>query len=237
MSLLLLVRHGQASFLSQDYDRLSPLGENQSRLLGTYWAERGLVIDQVYLGPRRRHAQTHDAVAAVYRTHGFVWPEPTLLSELDEYQAEPLLKRSLPGLMARDPLIREWAAAPIEGEDAASHRFQKVFEIVTRMWVRGELDVPDIESWRNFRGRVEAGIKRMIEAAGKGKTLVAFTSAGVLAAASAFALSLSDEKTLELSWVVRNAALAEFFFTTDRFSLSAFNATPHLSDLSLWTYR
>ncbi len=34
MGTLYLVRHGQASFGSDDYDRLSPLGQRQSQRLG-----------------------------------------------------------------------------------------------------------------------------------------------------------------------------------------------------------
>ena len=34
MALLTLVRHGQASYLQQNYDELSPLGEQQARMLG-----------------------------------------------------------------------------------------------------------------------------------------------------------------------------------------------------------
>ena len=38
MSVLLLVRHGQASWGSADYDVLSDLGHEQSRLLGKHLA-------------------------------------------------------------------------------------------------------------------------------------------------------------------------------------------------------
>ena len=38
MSRLFVIRHGQASFLADDYDQLSPLGEEQGRALGAYWA-------------------------------------------------------------------------------------------------------------------------------------------------------------------------------------------------------
>ena len=37
MSVLLLVRHGQASWGSADYDVLSDRGHEQSRLLGRHW--------------------------------------------------------------------------------------------------------------------------------------------------------------------------------------------------------
>ena len=235
MSVLLLVRHGQASFLSDEYDRLSPLGERQSRLLANDWADRGLVFDHVYVGPRRRHQQTHDAVASVYRERRLPWPDPVALPALDEYQAIQLMKRSLPSLTQQDPAIREWVAAFQQGGGAAKREFDRVFGKVARMWVRGELDVPDIESWPEFRARVEAGIEKMTRVVGNGKTIAAFTSAGAIAAAAGFALGLGNEKTLELSWVVSNAAYTEFLFSDGRFSLSRFNAIPHITDPGLVT--
>ena len=51
-----------------------------------------------------------------------------------------------------------------------------------------------------------------------------------------FALKLDDEKTLELSWVVRNAAYTDFLFSRGRFSLVTFNAVPHLSSPDLQTF-
>ena len=63
MSQVLLVRHGQASWGSADYDVLSDLGERQSRMLGEALATRG--------GPRpgragamRRHRQTAEQAVA-----------------------------------------------------------------------------------------------------------------------------------------------------------------------------
>ena len=50
VSVLLLVRHGQASWGADDYDRLSPLGEEQSRLLGAALAARGVRPDLVVRG-------------------------------------------------------------------------------------------------------------------------------------------------------------------------------------------
>ena len=65
---------------------------------------------------------------------------------------------------------------------------------------------------------------------GRKKKVAAFSSGGPVAAAMGAALNLDDEKTLELSWVVRNAAYAEFLFSSGRFSLMTFNAVPHLTD-------
>src|SRR6516162_5045187 len=106
MSRLFLVRHGQASFLERNYDKLSPLGERQGRILGEYWAGLGLCFDRVYSGPRVRQQATARIVGEVYRNAGVHWPEPVVLETFDEFQAEIVLERSLPALLERDSEIR-----------------------------------------------------------------------------------------------------------------------------------
>ena len=104
------------------------------------------------------------------------------------------------------------------------------------MWVRRELSLPDLEAWQEFRGRVNRGLAKITEAAGSKKKVAAFSSGGPVAAALGCALNLDDEKTLELSWVVRNAAYTEFLFSWGRFSLVTFNAVPHLTSPHLLTF-
>ena len=58
---LLLVRHGQASWGSEDYDVLSETGWEQSRLLGKALAARGIVPDVAVQGGMRRHRETAEA--------------------------------------------------------------------------------------------------------------------------------------------------------------------------------
>ena len=58
MAELWLVRHAQASFGTDDYDRLSELGHRQSRWLGQWFADRDIVFDRVVTGSLRRHRET-----------------------------------------------------------------------------------------------------------------------------------------------------------------------------------
>src|SRR5262249_45149663 len=102
MSDLVLVRHAQASFLADDYDRLSPLGESQAEPLGAEWARRSVRFDEVYTGPRRRQQQTAERVGAAYRASGLGWPEPVVVDELDEYDLTGLLERLAPALCRSD---------------------------------------------------------------------------------------------------------------------------------------
>jgi broad specificity phosphatase PhoE len=236
MSLLFLVRHGQASFDRDDYDQLSPQGVEQARLLGIHWTELNLIFDHIYVGPRRRHRQTLDAVAAVYRERGLNWPEPIELTELDEHFGYDVFTRSLPGLLKRDPAIREMKEKLRKNSDTAQRDYLRLFQKVTQMWVRRELSLPDLEAWHDFRRRVQRGLAKMTEAAGSKRKLAAFTSGGTMAAAMGLALNLDDEKTLELMWVVHNAAYTEFLFSRGRFSMMTFNAIPHLTKPHLLTF-
>ena len=57
-----------------------------------------------------------------------------------------------------------------------------------------------------------------------------------LAAALDRSFNLDDERMLEMSWQLRNTAVSEFVFSAPRFSLSMFNALPHLTTAELITH-
>ena len=58
VSEIYLLRHGQASFGAEDYDRLSEAGETQARLLGEHLAELGMEFDAIFSGAMRRQRDT-----------------------------------------------------------------------------------------------------------------------------------------------------------------------------------
>jgi len=239
MALLTLVRHGQASFLQKNYDKLSEKGELQARILGEYWLRTGASFGQVYYGPACRHLRTGEIVADVYRQAGANWPEPVTLAELDEYSGIEVVRTFLPGLMETHEDIRALEAEFRQAgeQDVAFRLFDKLFARITRMWVNEELDSPDVEPWRDFCARVDRGIAQIRAGAGKNARIVAFTSGGVIAATVRAALDLAPERTLELSWTSRNASYTELLFSPERFSLASFNNHPHLEDEGLLTYR
>lgn len=239
MALLTLVRHGQASFLQHNYDKLSEKGELQSKILGEYWLRTGATFDQVYYGPACRHLRTGEIVAAAYRQAGANWPEPVTLPALDEYAGIEVVRTFLPGLMETHEDIRALEAEFRQAgeQDVAFRLFDKLFARITRMWVNEELDSPDVEPWREFCARVDSGIAQIRERAGKNARIAVFTSGGVIAATVRAALDLSPQRTLELSWTSRNAGYTELLFSPERFSLASFNNHPHLEDEELLTYR
>lgn len=241
MSTLTLVRHGQASFFSDDYDCLSSLGEAQSRRLGEYWIRLGESFSEIYVGPLRRQQQTADLVGAEYRRAGLAWPEPIVLPELGEYDITGLLDQLGPALAERDTAFAELVDAhrKTEGNPERVRAFQRMFEVLLTHWQSAEslAETVLLESWPSFRDRVWNGLRRITEQTGRNRRVAAFTSGGFIGAAAARVLGAPDRTALELSWRLRNGSLTNVLFTPGRLTLDDFNAIPHLPDIADWTYR
>ncbi len=244
MSHIILVRHGQASFLEKDYDKLCANGETQAQLLGEYWARRGVALSAAYSGPRVRQLETSRIVADAYRRDGIDFPETVVMSEFDEYQAEAVLRECLPQLQGNAE-IRELRRAYEKSSEAAASAhsddrrktFQRLFEAVISKWVAGEVTADGIESWHEFCLRVERGLAQVVRGTPPAAIAVVFTSAGPIGAAMRRALHLSAEDALQLTWMSRNASFTSFLASGERFTLSTFNAHPHLDGDGLLTYR
>jgi len=239
MGRLLLIRHAQASFLSQNYDKLSDLGEKQARLLGEYWAKRNTGFDRAWTGPCVRHKDTARLARDACVHAGLQFPEPVVVQEFDEYQGDEVLQRCLPRLLESSDRIRELHKA-FEKSDGSREKFktfQKMFEAVISMWVDGKISPDGVESWTEFSIRVNQCLTRILSASRQGERVVVFTSGGPIALAVQRALQLTAQNTLQVSWMSQNCSISEFLFSKDRFTLSTFNSFPHLDDSTLQTYR
>jgi broad specificity phosphatase PhoE len=239
MSHLFLVRHAQASFLEQTYDKLSALGEMQSALLGEFWARRKFVFDRACSGPRVRQRDTAAFVAAAYRKLNLSFPELLVMPEFDEYQGEDVLQGSLSALLESDRGISALHEAFQASGDPQSRRrtFQKLFEAVIGKWVDGEIPSNNVEPWRDFALRVNAGLTTFLSGGAPGERVAMFSSGGPIGLAVQRALDLSARNALRVSWMAQNSSFSEFLYSSDRFTMSSFNSVPHLDDRSLQTYR
>ncbi len=239
MSHLLLVRHGQASFLEQNYDRLSAKGEAQSRMLGQFWAQHQFAVDRVYSGPRVRQRETARLVGEAYKQAGLDWPEVEVLEAFDEFRAEAVIEQALPPLLESDPRIRDMYQdfEKAQGQVERFKTFQRMFEVIVGRWAAGGLPVPGIEPWPEFCDRVKAGFASLTTNGNRGRRIVIFSSGGPTGVAMQRALNLSTEATLQTAWMVANSAYSQFLFSANRFTLTSYNSYPHITDRDFLTYR
>jgi broad specificity phosphatase PhoE len=239
MGYLVLVRHGQSRTFEKESDQLSSLGEEQARALGKFWIRQGVEFDEVYSGSLTRQRRTAEIAGQSFIEAGLRWPELQTLPEFNEYDSNGILNKLVPALAEGDAAFRELAEA-FERNIHTPERnryFQKMFEVVTSVWLGGEFGVEGVESWRSFQTRVRAAVKQIVSAQGSGRRVAVFTSGGVIGLAVQNVLNAPERAALEINWRVRNCSLTEFTFSRGRLSLDSFNTIPHLGEPALRTYR
>ena len=239
MSELILVRHGQASFLADNYDQLSELGIRQARMLGAFWARIGLQVDEVYCGTLDRQIHTTRMIGEAFADAGIAFPEPVVMPEFNECQLDILIKEQMGPLMMKYEHIREIIAefSSIENDAQRFRLYQRAFEAFMDLWVTEEIGSDSVEPWSAFEQRVGTAVESVTANKPSGTRIVAVTSGGPSAIAIKRVLELDTPKALNFMWTKRNSALTEFLFSNGRMTLSSFNAVPHLHDPALWTYR
>jgi broad specificity phosphatase PhoE len=218
MGQILLVRHGQASFGSEDYDALSPLGFEQSRMLGEALGSRRIVVDTVVHGTMRRHQETAQTCAAAAGwTAGPVvdpgWDEFDFLSVLSVHPHE-------------------------YGPEPTKAQFQLIFEAATGAWIAGA-DRLYAETFAGFTARVHEALERTRQLA-LDATVAVFTSGGPIGWAVAEVLSEggSPELWTRLNRMAVNSALTRLVAGSRGLNLLSYNDQSHLDGVNgAVTYR
>lgn len=240
MSLLTLVRHGQASFGAADYDRLSEVGHEQSKRLAEHWISQGIAFNDVITGPRKRQQDTAHAIGACFAARSLPWPHVRVDPDFDEFDLSGIFRQLAPSLASASA---EFHAAlsnyeRSKGAPDEQRGFQRMFELLMQHWIGMRHDAGmAIEDWPAFCARVQRALDRIRSHPARGRRVAVVTSGGVIGTVMRLSLGTPDAMALELSYRLRNASLTEIIYSQDRWTVDAFNATPHLSDPALWTFR
>jgi broad specificity phosphatase PhoE len=229
MGSALLIRHGQASFGAEDYDRLSPLGEQQSRRLGDWLQRTGPQPDLIVTGSLQRHRQTAELCIEAAAVDA---PRLTL-DTLDELDHVEILARHRPDLGSFRQM-RDALAAEADPRRA----FQQLFVAAVARWTGGAHDGDYTRSWPQFRDRVLQGLQQL--AAHEARTIWAFTSGGPIAVIASTLIGAPPADPFALSWPLVNTSLTRIAFGPARHTLVSYNGWPHLElagDPRLVTHR
>ena len=215
MGVVLLVRHGQASLGTADYDVLSDLGREQARLAGRRVAGTNLRVDRVVTGRLKRQL---DTASELLGAAGTDVPQ-TIDARLDEWDHDAVLAAHGTVNLATPP---------------ANDELQIQVEIALSKWLAVPGDEP------GSHGHFLDGGRAIVEELGAlPGTTMAVTSGGIIAGVCAGLLELPDAQWPKLSRIITNASFTKII-TSGRHGqlLVTFNDHAHLeADRRLITYR
>jgi broad specificity phosphatase PhoE len=230
MGVIFVVRHGQAAFGTDHYDRLTDIGFRQAHLLGAYLRLRNIRFDAVFSGTLRRQTET---ARGIFEGLAELGSEPVreTIPGLDEYNPEAVLKafnHNYPAPAAaaerRDPLV-------------IRDHFRVLREALLA-WAEDRTQPEGMPAFEQFQSGAVGALVEARQRFPDGNVLVV-SSGGPIAAMVAAVLRAPPAAAVELNLRIRNCSLSEFAATPRRHHLVSFNALPHLdthADSSLITY-
>ncbi len=229
MSAIYLVRHGQAAFGTDDYDRLTTVGEEQCHVLGRHWTVLGRPLSGIYAGAMQRQRRSAEIFASASRGESTTIPAVTVVPGLEEYDHEALIEQY--GLLSGNDV----SSVSIRRDRRSFH---DLLTRALRAWVDGR--IPGPEPFSAFRQRCETGLEDVIQAVGRGGSAVLFGSAGSLAVAIQRILGLGDWNMLRLKLNFYNSGVSKLLFNDRERVIESINSIAHLEQpdaLRLITHR
>ncbi|MGY6553871.1 MAG: histidine phosphatase family protein [Wenzhouxiangella sp.] len=223
---LILLRHGQGSLGSEDYDRLSESGRAQSSLLGRRLATELAPGWQAWSGSLRRHRQTLRALP--------VSAEAYIEPALNEYRVDQLIKHALD--QAAELGLAVPPAQAFADPAAFLQTFLDWFPAVLEQWQARRLVDPENGNWPDFHQRVLSPLERWKQALADGRNVVVVSSAGVISTVVAELLGqdLSWQRSLNVS--LYNASWTDLALRADgAWCLGRVNCVAHLERRELVT--
>jgi broad specificity phosphatase PhoE len=213
MSELYLVRHGQASFGAENYDKLSDKGIQQARWLGEYFQQREIGFSKLWRGDLLRHQETAQGICCALPQQ----PQSIVQPGLNEFDFKNIAGAYLSLFPNEKPAA-----------DSLPAEFYRLLKKAMKAWSEQRLP-PELltESWQQFRGRVEQS-REDICAADDGEPVLVVSSGGAIGMFMSLVLGFSAQQVIELNMQIKNTGLSHFYFNQRTVRLSSFNTIPHL---------
>ncbi len=261
------IRHGQASFATDNYDQLSEIGYRQGTLLGEHLVKAGVRFDYIYAGSLKRQIQTAQQVIEVYQSHDVAIPELVIDPRWNELESEEQVKELAP-LVAAQLMASLRAEGNIDDGVGAEQLmslamtdkkiFQKLIRATFDLWaslgqgderlIASTLDstegLDQLESWQQAHARVTGALQDVHQANTSGKKTAIFSSGGIIAIIAAHVLKLPSSGVYPLFEKVINCSITRLINNSNEVALSSFNEhaylnaiAPNAEQSSVITYR
>ncbi len=205
MPVIHLVRHGQASFGTDNYDLLSTLGHEQAAIVGRELARRGATLPIMASGSLQRQRRTAEIIAGELGIEGSA---ANTDDRWNEFDAHALVDTRLGSGGASGGL--------------SSQEFQVELDEAMQVWIDDASP-----TWRSFSDGALEALASIAEQTPKGCEAIVATSAGVTAAVVGRLLGLNVRGVIALNRVSVNASITTVLSGARGLSLLTFNDHAH----------
>ncbi|MCY7295586.1 histidine phosphatase family protein [Alteromonas sp. a30] len=204
MASVYLIRHGQASFGDDDYDKLSSLGEVQARLVGESLRAKMARPSRILTGTMLRHQQTAQQALAAFAQDDVDLPEPVSQACWNEYAHQEILG-------AYDTRFATAAGikAHLQHSSHPEKTFLNLFNAAVARWMSGEHDTDYSETWLQFTARLQSGIQSVIADLQAKENVLIFTSGGPISYLAQSYLGVPKENLMQMNWTLVNTGITK----------------------------
>ena len=218
MSLLYLVRHGQASFGQQDYDRLSILGERQAFITGEWLT--GASFKVAGCGSLLRQQQTLAGILAGMGSSANTETFPSL----NELNVDDLILTANPQYTDRTGLNTAILAMA-----NPAHAFFTTYRSALQRWCSGKYDSEYQESWHDFKTRTFHTVEQVAKGL-EGESALLVSSGGVISAIVLGLLNCPVSELFNINRQIHNGSITTIAVGRNKLRLHTFNNYAHLQN-------
>lgn len=221
MSVIYLIRHGQASFGQENYDQLSEIGHRQAGILGESLANRVGEFDHIVMGGMFRHKQTANNCLAGMKKQ-LNSKNHTVDSGWDEYDHQDILAQ-----LGDDFKTPQSIENYVRRQSDPKTAFETVFNGAMDRWMSGEHDADYVESWQYYQRRIKTALLATTELAKTADKVAVFSSGGPISVVSQHLLGVEPNKVMHINWTIVNCSVTKLVSTPSRLFLSSLNEHSH----------
>lgn len=223
MADIIVVRHGQASFHSDNYDQLSDLGRRQSQKLGEHLSRLAVQPDLILTGDHKRQQQTGEEIN---RYLGLPQDAVLTIPGLREHKGPQVVQDNLRKYINTDRWVSDTYSHYIQDPVKNIDSYIKIYNYITHEWALGKIK-SEYQSWHSFYQESAQSFSDTWDRY-KDKKVVIVTSSGPAAISTAHIHGLGPIGGMKLSWQIQNSSATYIDRTRHGMILKYFNDVSHL---------
>ncbi len=237
MSLIYLIRHGQANSQGENYDLLTPRGKEQAFLLGRSMAQNEDYPDRMIVGSLRRHKETAESFleGLVSVNSNRELPNSSEFFEEDadwnEFSAALWVAYSKYLAQIRPEFANSlalFAKVKPKGGIRSAALFFKLTEEILRFWREGKFTPEGIETYSNFESRVYRACENYFRPSSSERTFI-FTSGTPISLVLCKILRQDEDVFTWMPWIW-NSSVSMFRWVRGKYVPVSINFLPHIPD-------